>query len=168
MLKIRKRLLGAAGAVVAAGAIAVSGVAVASAAPHTARAAGIEKFQLMSTSATSSKLSIIGTGVFTAGGVDHSGNKVDTAVFPGGSFKIVHSKGTGSQAFNPKTCLMTIQQHGTYKLTGGTGKYAGIRGSGTYRLSILVVSARSGGKCTKTKPPVASQQIVRAAGPAKL
>jgi hypothetical protein len=129
---------------------------------------GTEQFQLMSTSATSSTSSMIARGVFTAGGVDHTGSNVDTAVFPGGTFKIAHSQGTGSQSFNPKTCLMTVNQHGTYKLSGGTGKYAGISGSGTYRVSILVVSPRSGGKCVKGKPPVAFQQIIRAAGPVKL
>jgi hypothetical protein len=165
MLKVRNRLLGAAGAVVAAGAIAVSGVAAAGA--HTS-ASGTEQFQLMSTSATSSTSSIIARGVFTAGGVDHAGNKVDTAVFPGGSFKIAHSKGTGTQSFNPKTCLMTVNQHGTYKLSGGTGKYAGISGSGKYQVSILAVAPRSGGTCSKTKPPVAFQQIIKASGPVKL
>ena len=165
MLKVRSRLLGAAGALVAAGAIAVSGVAAAAA--HTS-ASGTEQFQIMSTSATSSTSSIIARGVFTAGGVDHSGSKVDTAVFPGGSFKIAHSKGTGSQSFNPKTCLMTVNQHGTYKLSGGTGAYAGISGSGTYQVSILAVAARSGGTCSKTKPPVAFQQIIKASGPVKL
>lgn len=168
MLKVRSRLLGAAGALVAAGAIAVSGVAVAAAAPHTARASGIEKFQLMSTSATSSTSSIIARGVFTAGGVDHAGSKVDTAVFPNGSFKIAHSKGTGTSSFNKKTCLRTFTRHGTYTLSGGTGHYAGISGSGTYRVSILAVAARSGGQCSKTKPPVAFQQIIKASGPVKL
>lgn len=165
MLKVRSRLLGAAGALVAAGAIAVSGVAAAAA--HTS-ASGTEQFQIMSTSATSSTSSIIARGVFTAGGVDHAGSKVDTAVFSNGSFKIAHSKGTGSQSFNPKTCLMTVNQHGTYKLSGGTGAYAGISGSGTYQVSILAVAARSGGTCSKTKPPVAFQQIIKASGPVKL
>ena len=165
MLKVRSRLLGAAGALAAAGAIAVSGVAAAAA--HT-NASGTEQFQLMSTSATSSTSSIIARGVFTAGGVDHAGSKVDTAVFSNGSFKIAHSKGTGSQSFNPKTCLMTVNQHGTFKLSGGTGAYAGISGSGTYQVSILAVGARSGGTCSKTKPPVAFQPIIKASGPATL
>ena len=165
MLKVRSRLLGAAGVLAAAGAITVSGVAAAAA--HT-NASGTEQFQLMSTSATSSTSSIIARGVFTAGGVDHAGSKVDTAVFSNGSFKIAHSKGTGSQSFNPKTCLMTIKQHGTYTLSGGTGKYAGISGSGTYQVSILAIGARSGGTCSKTKPPVAFQQIIKASGPVKL
>lgn len=170
MVNIRHRLIGAAAATMAAGALAVSGVAVASAASHAARPAtsGTEQFQLMNTSATSSNSSIIARGVFTAGGVDHSGSKVDTVVFPKGSFKIAHSKGTGTQHFNPKTCLMTISEKGTYKLSSGTGAYAGISGNGTYQLSILAVGARSGGTCSKTAPPVAFQQLIRASGPVHL
>jgi hypothetical protein len=55
-----------------------------------------EHFQLMITSATSSTFSVIATGVFTAGGAGHSGNKVDTLVFPTSSFKITH-QGTRKQ-----------------------------------------------------------------------
>ena len=51
---------------------------------------GTEKFQIMTTSATSSTASVIAAGVFTAGGVDHQGNKVDTFVFSNGSFKVAH------------------------------------------------------------------------------
>lgn len=170
MLNVRNRIAGAAGAAVAAGAIAVCGAAAASAAPHAGRpaASGTEQFQLMNTSATSSSSSIIAHGVFTAGGVDHSGRKVDTVVFPNGTFKITHGKGTGTQHFNPKTCLLTVSQKGPYTLSGGTGAYAGISGSGTYQLSILAVGARSGGACSKTAPPVSFQQLIRASGPVHL
>jgi hypothetical protein len=122
----------------------------------------------MNTSPTSSKSSIIARGVFTGGGIDKSGAKVDTVVFPNGTFKITHGKGTGTQHFNPKTCLMTVTLHGTYALSGGTGAYAGISGSGTYHVSILAVGARSGGTCVKSKPPVAFQQVIKASGPVKL
>lgn len=168
MLEARNRLLGAAGAIVTAGAVAVSGAAAATA--HAARpnASGTEQFQIMTTSTTSPTSSVIARGVFTAGGVDHPGSNVDTAVFPGGSFKIAHSKGTGKQSFNPKTCLLTISQHGSYKLSGGTGRYAGISGSGKYQVSILAVGARSGGKCVRNKPPTAFQQLIRASGPVRL
>ena len=169
-MSIRNRLLGVAGSAVAAGAIAVSGVAVASAASHTAGPAvsGTEQFQLMNTSPTSSNSSLIAHGLFTAGGVDHSGSKVDTVVFSNGSFKITHAKGTGTQHFNPKTCLLTVSQKGTYTLSGGTGAYAGISGGGNYQLSILAVGAKSGGTCSKTAPPVAFQQLIRASGPVKM
>jgi hypothetical protein len=39
----------------------------------------------MTTSATAKTISVIATGVFTAGGVDHMGSKVDTLVFPAGT-----------------------------------------------------------------------------------
>jgi hypothetical protein len=151
----------------AAAAAAVSGAGLAAASTHTA-VSGTEHFQLMTTSATSPDSSLIASGVFTAPGVDHSGNKVDTVDLPGGSFKIAHSNGTGTQHFDPKTCLLTVAQHGTYKLLGGTGKYAGISGSGKYQFRILAIGARSGGKCTQAKPPVAFHQVINASGPVSL
>ena len=58
--------------------------------------------------------------------------------------------------------------HGTYTLTSGTGTYAGITGNGTYKLSILAIGARSGGKCSQSKPPVAWHQVINASGPVSL
>jgi hypothetical protein len=143
--------------------------AAARAAQPAARAAvsGTEHFQLMTTSPSQHTPStIIATGVFTAGGVDHAGNKADTVTFPGGSFKINHSRGHGKQSFNPKTCLFVISQHGTFKLSSGTGKYAGISGHGTYQLSIMAVAARTAkGACSQKVPPVAWEQIIKASGP---
>lgn len=130
---------------------------------------GTEKFQIVSTSATSSTLSVIATGVFTAGGVDHSGKKgaPDTFVFPTGTFKVTH-KGPGKQTLNKKTCLYTITGTGTFKLSGGTGAYKSLSGSGTYKLSIMAILASSGGKCSQNKAPVAFQQIVNATGKVSL
>ena len=169
MTELRTRFLAAAGAVAAAGTLAVAGLTAATASTSAGAArSGTEHFQLMSTSATSNAESIIATGVFTAGGVDHAGNKVDRAVFPQGTFRIRHSAGTGSQRFNPRTCLGQISLQGTYRLFDGTGKFAGIRGHGRYRLSILFVAARAHGKCVQNKPPASFQLIIRARGPVRL
>lgn len=121
----------------------------------------------MTTSATSSTSSVIARGVFTAGGVDHTGNKVDRLVFPKGSFKVRHT-GPAKQTLNRKTCLLTVTGHGTYKISGGTGAYAGIRGHGTYTLSVLAIFPKSGGKCSTTKAPTTFQQIIKASGPVSL
>jgi hypothetical protein len=129
---------------------------------------GPEHFQLMSTSATSNTASVIASGVFTAGGVDHMGNKVDTLVFSNGSFKVAHSKGTGTPKLNPKTCLFTLNLHGTIALSGGTGAYKGISGKGTYQLNELAILARSGGKCTMKKPPTSVQVLIKATASVKL
>jgi len=167
MMQHRTRLLAAASTAVTAAALAVSGVAVASAA--TPAASGTEHFQLMTTSPTGhAPAAFVATGLFTAGGVDHQG-KADVVVLPGGGFKINHSRGHGKQTFNPKTCLFVISQHGTFKLSSGTGKYAGISGHGTYQLSITAVGARNAkGACTQKVPPVAWEQIIKASGPVTL
>ncbi len=169
MPNLRNKVLAVVSVIAATGAITVTGLTAASASPAARPAmSGIQRFQLMTTSETSSTESIIALGsVFTAGGVDHQGNKIDQVVFPGGTFQIAHSPGHGPQRFNPRTCLGQISQHGTYRLGRGTGRYAGISGHGRYQLSIVFVAARnSKGNCTQRA--TAFQQIIRARGPVTL
>src|ERR1022692_1384245 len=95
MRTYRTKLFAAASVVVAAGTVAVSGLAPASASPAAKPAAslsasGTEHFQIMTTSETARKTHVIADGVFTAGGADVSGNKTDTIMFSGGTFKIRH------------------------------------------------------------------------------
>jgi hypothetical protein len=171
MIKLRSKILGVMGVVAVAGAMAATGLTAASASQVGAPgSSGFEHFQLVTTSAANNAPeSIIANGAFTAGGVNHPGANVDTAVFPDGTFKIAHSGGTGTPRFNPRTCLGVIVLNGTYRLSGGTGAYAGISGHGIYRLNILIVSARNAaGKCSNKLPPTAYQQIIRAQGPVSL
>ena len=153
----------------AAAAVAVGGTGLAMASTHTA-VSGTENFQMMTTSGTSSTASVIASGVFTAPAVDHENHSNNTAkfVFANGTVSVKHSSGTGQQSFDPKTCLLTVNLHGTYQITSGSGAYAGITGSGTYKLSILAIAARSGGKCTQSQPPVAWHQVINASGPVSL
>jgi hypothetical protein len=148
---------------------AVGGASLAAASASPARS-GTLHLQFVSTSATSNTDTVIATGLVTAGGTDVEGaHNVGILRLPGGTITIRHSAGTGPQSFNPRTCLLTVSLHGTYKLLGGTGTYKGITGHGTYRLSILGVAARaSNGTCSQTKPPVASELIIGASGPATL
>ena len=69
---------------------------------------------------------------------------------------------------DPRTCLLTVNQHGTYTRLSGTGKYAKISGHGTYQVNILAIDARPQGRCAQREPPVALQLIIRASGPASL
>jgi hypothetical protein len=148
---------------VVAGTAGAAGATAASA--SAAARSGTEHFQLMSTSATSSKASFIATGVFTAGGVDIQG-KTDRIVLPGGGFTISHKRAKGTQHFNPRTCLGVVSETGTYKISNGTGRYAGIRGHGDYRLSVMFVGSKNAaGKCSQRKPPQAAQVLIRASGP---
>jgi hypothetical protein len=171
MRKTHIRLFGAAGSVLAAGAIALSGIVAATAAPRAAGAgaSGIEHFQFMTTSPTSGKATVIVQGVFTAGGVDiGTSPTTDTLRFPNGTIRLRHSPGTGTTSLNPHTCLLTVNLHGTQTLLGGTGKYAGITGHQTAQLHILAITARSHGRCTQNKPPVSFELLVRASGPVDL
>ena len=171
MLKHRSRLIGGMGAVVTMAAIAVSGAMTASAATGARVAvSGTEHFQMMTTTGTGTTGSVIASGVFTAAGVDHEHQATNTSTFTfsNGTINVKHSKGTGTQHFDPKTCLLTVDEHGTYKLLSGTGAYAGISGSGTYQVSILAIGASSGGTCVRNKPPVAFHQVINASGPVSL
>jgi hypothetical protein len=144
MMKLRSKILAGVSVVAVAGAMAATGLTAASA--SQAGSSGTEFFQLVNTNpANNAPSTIIARGVFTAGGVTHPGSKVDTVVFPNGTFKITHSNGTGTPHFNAKTCLFALALNGTYRLSGGTGAYAGIRGHGIYRLNITFVGAQLGG-----------------------
>jgi hypothetical protein len=184
MLKHAKRYIVTASVATAAGLAALAGVTAASASPvapvsagapvspaRTAAVSGLEHFQLMSTSATASKGRVIAYGVFTGAAVDFMGNTTDTFKFRNGSFRVRHSQGHGTQSFNPRSCLIRINQHGTYSISHGTGRYKGITGHGKYRFSILALGAHNkNGKCStsQSKPPVAFEQIIQASGPVHL
>jgi hypothetical protein len=159
------RLLAAAGGLAAAAAIAAAPIAAASAAPA---ASGTEHFQIMTTSATANKVGVITFGLFTAVGVDIQGQNVDTFKLPGGSFKVAHSSGTGSQRLDPATCLFRLSLHGTYTIGHGAGRYARISGHGTYQLSIIGLGAKVHGRCSQSAPPIAFQQVIDALGPVRL
>ena len=146
----------------------LAGPASAAPAASTARTVN-DHIQIMTTSATSNTLGAIETGsVFTGAGVDHSGNNVDTLVFPGGTYKTRHGSGTGTQTLNPKTCLLRVSLHGTDTTYGGTGKFRGISGTGTWQASVLAIFPRSAGKCATSRVPLAFQQIITGSGRTKL
>jgi len=152
----------AVGAAALAATIGVTGAVAASASTMT------EHFSIVSTSATSNVRSVIATGAFTAGGTDISGNTVDKMQFPGGNLTVTH-KGPVKVTTNPKTCLVTETGTGTYSVSGGTGIYRGISGSGTFKLSVMLVEGRSsGGKCSMNVKPAAFQFMVDASGPVSL
>lgn len=163
-------------AMTGAAAVAVAGTVIGLAAPAGASPAmrrgpaavtGTEHFRLMTTSGTATTLSTIAYGVFTAGGVDHSGKTVDTLVFPGGSIKIKLAPGTASVG-GDSDCLSNAREQGTYSFVGGTGRYKGISGHGKYTLSNLAVAPKVKGECAQHAAPLAFQEVINASGPVRL
>jgi hypothetical protein len=161
------RKLLAAAAVTIFAVTSAAGASAASAAPGTHQSGyGTEYVQIMSTATTGGSASAIARGVFTAAGrADLGSSRTGTLVFPGGTITVSHQPGRGTSQIDPRTCLNVINQTGSYRITDGTGQYAGIRGYGTYQLSLEFVSARSNGQCTSGKPPLVQQELLRLSGP---
>jgi hypothetical protein len=147
------------GAITAAATVSGAGLAGANASPARS---GTEHFQAIATSPNS--YAVVSYGFGTAHGVDLPGAKFDTIKFANGSFRITHTPGKGPQSFDPKTCLLLVSQRGRYTVGHGTGAYRGITGSGKYQISIVSIAAKSGGKCSQSKPPVAFQLVIRGSG----
>ena len=106
---------------------------------------------------------------FTAAGrADLGSGQTGTLVFPIGTITLSHQPSHGTSQIDPRTCLNIISQDGTYQIVGGTGRYAGISGHGTYQLSLEIVAARAHGGCSSVQPPVAQQELLRLSGPVRL
>ena len=136
--------------------------------PARAPITGRQHFQAISSSLTSSKSPVLAYGVFNASGTDtQTGRRTDTFAFPGGSFRVTHNTTRRRSHFSRRTCAEVIHQRGIYKLSRGTGKYAGISGHGRYRLRFLIVARRTAsGGCSQK--PIGEQIIIRARGPVTL
>ncbi len=173
MRKILAALIGAASTVTM-----IAGAGAASASPahpvtitHPASAhravTGTEHFQAVSTSLTSNRSKLAAYGVFNASGVDISiSNTRDTFKFPGGKFRVTHHATHTHQHFSKRTCAGTFRERGTYKLSHGTGKYAGISGHGRYSLRGLIVARHTAHGCSRK--PIAIQTVIQAHGPVTL
>jgi hypothetical protein len=156
-----RRILPARAAVIAAGS-AAGGLTMTSASASPA-AVHTEHIRVISTAATSRRLSVIATGHFKAGGYEVPGRLVnghatDKAVFPSGRF-LVHRRVRNQWVSLPSGCLFTEVQRGTYTLGQGTGHFRKISGSGTFSLRITGVILRSKGGCRRSGKISAFQQI---------
>jgi hypothetical protein len=133
---------------------------------HRART-GTEHFQAVSTSLTSNRSKVLAFGVFNASGVDIStSNTRDTFKFPGGTFRVTHKVTHSTQHFNKAICAARAHQRGTYRISHGTGKYAGIRGHGRFTVNVLLVDRHTAHGCSHR--PIGIQVIIRALGPVTL
>jgi hypothetical protein len=117
---------------------------------------GTERMRIMTTSATSNAVSVIVTGVFTAGGVDHVGT-VDNLVFPRGTVQIRRSPATGKQSLNPPACLLTASLHRGHAMpfsesnpVAGQGEAAGLPG-GRPAAPLPAACRRTGGSVPPAK-----------------
>jgi hypothetical protein len=84
---------------------------------------------------------------------------------PGGTLTLSHHQAWGTQGENPRTCLATVTSAGTYRVSGGTGRYRHISGHGTYRLTAYAIVRRINGHCATNVTPYAQTELLTADGP---
>lgn len=139
--------------------LAVTGVAAAAA--SSARP-GTEHWIAESTSPVSATATLIAHGPRTFGGTINL--VTGHAKLPGGTLTLTHHQVHGSQREIMRTCLATVTSSGTYKVTGGTGRYRHVTSHGTYRLVAYALVKKVNGKCSHGVP-YAQTELLTATGP---
>lgn len=74
----------------------------------------------------------------------------DSLVFADGTLEIEESGDTVVQPPVYPTCVVRFKTAGTYRVVGGTGRFAGARGGGQSADSGLELIGRAGGECGTT------------------
>ncbi len=135
---------------------------------------GAESFVATSSSPSGSPLAITLVGVFSASGTETVTGRDRLLVrLPGGTFAGITRPQKASVSLNSSTCLLTIRQPGTFTTGHGTGRYAGIAGSGTYHVVYTATFRRaSNGTCETSSNSVPVQGsvtwVVHGGGPVTL
>jgi hypothetical protein len=142
--------------------LAIVGLTAANAVAGT-RPPATENFEAMSTNPVSAVATLIARGPLTIGGTVNL--LTGRAVLPGGELTLAHHQVHGSSTFSNRTCLATVASSGTYRITGGTGRYRHVRGHGDYRLIAYAIVAKVHGKCATKVVPYAQETLLNASGP---
>jgi hypothetical protein len=100
------------------------------------------------TNVTSSAIPITAHGVSdTHGSVKTSGSdSKGTLHLADGTLDVDHTAGSGPTHVNKAACSATSVMNGTYKVTGGTGKYKGATGHGDFAITFAGNFSHNG-KC---------------------
>ena len=146
----------------AAGIIAFA-VPGATAAGASSTPSAIEHWTVESTNPVSAIATLIARGPLTIGGTINL--QTGHVKLPGGTLTLSHKQSWGTRGENPRTCLATVTSSGTYKVTGGTGRYTRVQGHGTYRLTAYAIVKKVKGKCAINVVPYAQTELLTATGP---
>jgi hypothetical protein len=81
---------------------------------------------------------------------DGSETDTDLITLPGGTITIIDTDPSEAFSFDPGACIATIgTSAGTFTVAGGTGRYAGASGGGTFTARGLVIFDRVAGGCSE-------------------
>lgn len=97
-------------------------------------------------------ISGVGTDYLLAEGVDASGRtqRMTETVFPEGSTFNTLTVQENSLAFDPRTCVARITGSSLLEVTGGTGAYEGVTGSGEVTFQAISIAERTPEGCSRT------------------
>ena len=150
--------------VVLPGAAGIAALAItATAVAATSTPSGIEHWTVESTNPVSATAVLIARGPLTVGGTVNL--LTGHVTLPGGTLTLAHKQSWGTRGENPRTCLATVTSSGTYQVTGGTGRYKGVHGHGTYSLTAYAIVHKVKGKCATKVVPYAQTELLTATGP---
>jgi len=90
------------------------------------------------------------------------GRHRDDFVFPDGTLHIRHQEISQHQKFDADTCVGRFWEKGTYAVTGGTGAYENVSGSGRYTVTGVIQG------CDRHQPPTSFSVVIQAQGPLTL
>jgi hypothetical protein len=151
-----------------------------SADPKADPKSGTQSFTLTTRSVTANPIyHAVAKGVFSATGTVQATSTAPNAPlkanFPGGTFMIAkRTSGKESGSLNPATCAAVYSSTGAkYKLSGGTGRYKGIKGDGTTSVKLTATLPKlHTGKCDESMHaapvPGTALAVVHASGPVTL
>lgn len=149
LIPMRRRALAALVAVVAL--VGWSGTASAQTGPQRFvlyQGPGEENFTVYA----SGPISGVGTDYLLTEGVDASGRtrRTTESVFPQGSTFNTLTVLENSLTFDPRTCVARIIGRSLLDITGGTGAYEGVTGSGETTFQAIVIAERTPEGCSRT------------------
>jgi hypothetical protein len=146
--------------VILAAAVAVLGVSASAVARPGKGHSHLQRFVILQTDPNANTQVVVAGGPIHARGVDTPTDDThDVFAFPKGTVSVTHVAKHTHQSFDPVNCYGRVTERGTYRITGGTGAYANVRGHGTYEAEINIVG------CDENSAPDVLSVVVKAHGP---
>lgn len=87
--------------------------------------------------------------IATQPNADGSETDTDRITLPGGTITIIDTDPADIIHFDPTSCIARLAGSGPFSVAGGTGRYAGASGTGTFTVNGIIVFSRTAGGCSE-------------------
>ena len=84
-----------------------------------------------------------------------------------GDLHVTHNNPSSPPSVNTSSCTATQVNNGKYRVTGGTGKFSGAAGHGSFTIAFNGAFPKANGQCniTQNSNPVSGTETFHASGP---